>query len=265
VLAIVLAGCSSDESPLRLVGTIEQTLYELVAPVSEFVVSIRVERGQHVDAGDILVQLDPTLATADVARAEARLAAAKTASAVAEHELERSSKLKRAGVASSQDYDRARLGRDEVAARLREAEALLAAARKRERDHTLRSPVAGVVDQIPFDRGERVPAGAVLAVVFHDGPPWVRVWLPETSVALVIPGTRAEIRIDGIAAALTGSVLDVAREPEFTPHYALTERERVHLVYETRVRIENAPPWLRPGVPAEVWLFPAPQLRAADP
>jgi hypothetical protein len=52
-------------------------------------------------------------------------------------------------------------------------------------------------------------------------------------------------------------VLDVAREPEFTPHYALTERDRVHLVYETRVRIENAPAELRPGVPAEVELLPA--------
>ena len=44
----------------------------------------------------------------------------------------------------------------------------------------------------------------------------------------------------------------MAREPEFTPHYALTERDRVHLVYETRVRLQDAPPGLRPGLPAEV-------------
>ena len=51
---------------------------------------------------------------------------------------------------------------------------------------------------------------------------------------------------------LRGSVLDVAREPAFTPHYALTERDRVHLVYEARVRLLDAPPGLRPGLPAEV-------------
>ena len=71
----------------------------------------------------------------------------------------------------------------------------------------------------------------------------------------VVPGTPAEIRIDGIGQALHGSVLDVSREPEFTPHYALTERDRVHLVYETRVRIHDAPASLRPGVPAEVKLL----------
>ena len=49
----------------------------------------------------------------------------------------------------------------------------------------------------------------------------------------------------------------MSREPEFTPHFALTERDRVHLVYETRVGIDGAPADLRPGVPAEVTLFAA--------
>ena len=31
----------------------------------------------------------------------------------------------------------------------------------------------------------------------------------------------------------------------------------MHLVYETRVQIENAPAELRPGLPAEVELLPA--------
>ena len=51
--------------------------------------------------------------------------------------------------------------------------------------------------------------------------------------------------------------MDVAREPEFTPHYALTEHDRVHLVYETRVRILDPPDGLRPGVPARVRLLEA--------
>ena len=189
-------------------GTIEHTLYELVSPVSEFIVAVHVERGQAVEAGDILLELDPTLATADVARAQASLAAATTSSSVAELEF-------RAQLENSSEpawprrkiSKRARLRLDEAAARLREAKALVAAARKRERDHTLRSPATGVVDQLPYDQGERVPAGAVLAVVFDEGPPWVRVWVPETSVALVVPGTRAEIRIDGVPVTLAGSVL----------------------------------------------------------
>jgi HlyD family secretion protein len=111
--------------------------------------------------------------------------------------------------------------------------------------------VAGVVDQIPFDPGERVPVGAVVAVLLADGAPWVRVWVPERAVARIGPGTAASIRIDGVG-RLEGRVLDVAHEAAYTPHYALTERERVHLVYESRVELVGAPAELRPGVAAEV-------------
>jgi HlyD family secretion protein len=80
----------------------------------------------------------------------------------------------------------------------------------------------------------------------------VRVWVPEVRFAELGPGTPAQVRIDGVGGVLRGSVLDVAHEPAFTPHYALTERDRVRLVYETRVRILDPPPGLRPGLPAEV-------------
>jgi HlyD family secretion protein len=174
-------------------------------------------------------------------------------------------KLRRDGVASEQALDRARLAYDEASARLHEAEALLTAAHKRLADLSLSSPVPGVLDQIPFDEGERVPAGAVVGVVLADGEPWVRVWVSESVYVRVLPGTPAEIRIDGLGQLLHGSVLDVAREPEFTPHYALTERDRVHLVYETRVRIEDAPASLRPGVPAEVTILAPAAVITAEP
>jgi HlyD family secretion protein len=235
-----------------------------VAPVSEVIVAVHVELGQAVAPGECLVELDPTLARAEVARAEAALAGARTGATVARHEHERILNLRRRGVASEQDVERGERQRDEARARLGEAEAGLAAARKRVADLSLASPVAGTVDQLPFDAGERVPAGAVLAVVLGRGAPWVRVWLPERSFARVRPGTPARVRIDGLEGELSGSVLDVARQPEFTPHYALTERDRVHLVYETRVRIEAAPPELRPGVPAEVEIFVAAD-RASGP
>jgi HlyD family secretion protein len=255
LLAIFVAvgpGCEGDDGRLLLVGTVERDLIELVAPVSEIIVAVHVARGEAVAPGQVLVELDPTLARAEVARARAALAGARSGATVARHEQERIANLRRRGVASEQDLERAERQRDESRARLEEAEAAVAAAGKRLADVSLASPLAGVVDQLPFDAGERVPAGAVLAVVLGDGAPWVRVWLPEPSFARVRPGTPAVVRIDGLDGPLRAAVLDVARQPEFTPHFALTERDRVHLVYETRVGIEAAPAELRPGVPAEV-------------
>jgi HlyD family secretion protein len=265
VLPLLLAAaCGPEPSSLRLVGTVERTLVELAAPASEVLIEIGVARGDRVAVGQVVARLDPTLAEAELARAEAALAGARTGAAVADIDLERVQQLRRSRVSSEQDLDRARLAHDEAEAQLREAEAALAAARKHLADLALTSPVAGVVDQLPFERGERVPAGAVLAVLLADEAPWVRVWVPETHFAEIGPGTPASVRVDGVADTLRGSVIDVAREPAFTPHYALTERDRIYLVYETRVRIENAPAGLRPGLPAEVEIEaggPAPEAR----
>jgi len=264
-LSLLLAACADDPGELQLVGTVERTQIELVAPISETIVAVHAERGDRVAKGLVLVELDATFARADLSRAEAALASARTAGHVAGDELERARRLRRSRVASEQDLDRAGLARDEAEARLRDAEAQLDAARKRLADLSLASPVDGVLDQLPFDPGERVPAGAVLAIVLGDALPWVRVWIPEESFVRVLPGMPAEVRIDGIDAPLRGSVLDVSRDPEFTPHYALTERDRVHLVYETRVRLLDAPPQLRPGVPAQVLILAPDHVATALP
>jgi HlyD family secretion protein len=75
----------------------------------------------------------------------------------------------------------------------------------------------------------------------------------------------AEVRIDGISGPLRARVLDLAREPAYTPHYALTERERVYLVYQARIEIEDAPAALRPGAPAEVRIALPPLAAAKSP
>lgn len=266
--ATALWACGDGSDQLRLVGSVERTQLELVAPASEVILEIPVSRGDHVMRGQRIVNLDATVALAEVARAEASLAGARTAERIAQQELDRATQLRRGNVASQQELERAELSREEARARQRAAGALLDVAHKRVSDLDLHAPADATVDQLPYEVGERVPAGAVVAVLLEDGAPWVRVWIPEPSVALVYPGTRAEIEIDGFegrGSPFAGFVLDVSREPGFTPHYALTERDRVHLVYEARVEIAEPPRALRPGVPAEVRLHLEPVLRALEP
>lgn len=253
LISVLLLGCR-DARELELVGTLERTQIELVAPISEVIVEVLVVRGQEVEAGQPIVRLDPTLVRADERRAEAVLARARTADRVAARELDRARELLRTRVASEQALEREELERDEASAALREAEAFVDAARKRLEDLDLLAPTAAVVDQLPYEAGERVPAGAVLAVLLVQERPWVRVWLPEPYLAQVRPGLEAEISLDGWPGPLRGRVLEVAREPTFTPHFALTERERAHLAYETRVELLDEPEGVRPGVPATVRL-----------
>jgi len=246
------AGCGTET--LELAGTVERKALELAAPVSAVIVDLPVEVGSPVAAGDVVVQLDTEVAEADLRAYTAAREAAQAALKQAEGEYKRIEGLRKARVSTAQDLDDAVRRRDEAVARVAEKEARIAQAQKRLEELTLRAPGGGVVDQLAFEEGERVPAGGVAAVVLADEQPWVRVWLPARAVARMGTGSEAEIEIEGLDRRLPGRVIDIAREPEFTPHYALTERESAHLVYETRVRIEEAPEALRPGLPARVWL-----------
>ncbi|WP_425605665.1 HlyD family secretion protein [Pseudoxanthomonas daejeonensis] len=71
-LSSFLAGCAAP-SPQAL-GTLEWDRITLPAPVAERIVEVQVREGQAVEAGDVLLRLDPvrTQAQLEVARAQAR-------------------------------------------------------------------------------------------------------------------------------------------------------------------------------------------------
>ncbi len=254
LLALAAAGCGRARV-FHLAGTVERTTLEVAAPISEVIVEIPVKPGQRVGAGEILVKLDTAVAEAEARAHEAALDAAHATLAEAESEFQRVASLAKRRVASPKEMDRARRQRDEALAAAAEREARLMQATKRLEDLTIRAHAAGVVDQLPFEEGERVPAGGVAAVVLVDREPWVRVWVPARAVARVTPEARAEVEIEGLDRRLNGRLEDLSREPEFTPHYALTERESAHLVYRARVVLTDAPDDLRPGLPAQVKLI----------
>ncbi|MCP4202717.1 MAG: efflux RND transporter periplasmic adaptor subunit [bacterium] len=254
LLTVVVAG-GCGKRVLQLAGTVERTTLEITAPISEVIVEIPVTAGSRVTTDQEVVRLDTEVAEAELRAFEAALAAAQATLVEAEEEFRRKTELSRRRVASQQELGRARRQRDEATAVVAEREARVLQANRRLRDLTLRSHDAGVVDQLPFEVGERVPPGAVVAVVQTDDNPWVRVWIPARAVALLTPEARAEVKIEGLSDWFGGRVEEVAREPEFTPHYALTERESAHLVYRARVVLTDAPADLRPGLPARVKLI----------
>ena len=238
------------------VGTVERRTMELAAPISERIVAIPVKTGQQVSQNEVLVRMDDEVASLELKAVQAALSEADAVLVAAEKEHARIAGLAQSRVASVQELDRAKRGLDQAQAMQAERAARVAQAERRLADLTVRASAPGVVDQLPFEVGERVPAGGVVAVVLAAGDPWVRVWLPSRAVSRLRPGDPASVEIGGIAERLSGHIEDVAREPEFTPHFALTERERDHLVYESRIVIDNAPPNLRPGLPATVRLRP---------
>jgi HlyD family secretion protein len=126
----------------------------------------------------------------------------------------------------------------------------------------IRAPRAGVIDALPYELGERPPAGATVIVLLAGEAPYARVYVPEPVRAGVAPGLLAEVRIDGVAEPFAGTVRWVASEASFTPYYALTQRDRSRLSYVAEVTLtEPRAADLPTGVPVEVD-FPA--LRPAS-
>jgi len=252
VAAFLAVGCGDEK--LYLAGSVERTALELAAPISEVIVELPVAVGSKVQNGDVVVRLDTEVAEAELRAYEAAHAAALAGQVEADGEYSRAERLRRADVSTQQALDNAQRKRDEAFALVAEKMARIAQAKKRLRDLTITTFAGGVVDQLPYEVGERVPAGGVVAVVLADEKPWVRVWLPARAVARANPDTPVEVKVEGYDKELTGRLEDVSRESEFTPHYALTEREGAHLVYESRIVLEDAPADLRPGLTAQVRL-----------
>lgn len=250
---VFIIGCSGTEK-LELAGTLERRTLEISAPISEIIVDLPVEVGEHVEKDTVIVQLDTEVVAAELKAHEAAHSAAIALLKEANGEFSRQDRLRRAKISTTQAYDAAKRKRDEALSLVAEKEARIAQAKKRLNDLTIRSRASGYLDQLPYEVGERTPAGGVVAVVIADDKPWVRVWLPTRVVARVRVGQQAKVKVEGLDTWFEAKVEHVSREPEFTPHYALTERETAHLVYETRILLIDPKRDLPPGIPARVKL-----------
>ncbi len=215
----------------------------------------------------------------DIDEARARLDGAKARRVGEEAEFRRVESLEKRKLASSAERDAARARRDSAVAEVAQAtatlESLVRGTTVEELDQaradleradaelatagieldrlTLRATRPGVVDSIPFETGSRPPAGAVVAVILADTAPYARAFVPQPIRALVVPGTEATIRVDGVATAFRGRVRYVAAEPVFTPYFALTERDRSRLAYVAEIElIGQSATELPLGLPVEV-------------
>ena len=120
--------------------------------------------------------------------------------------------------------------------------------------HEIRAPVDGIVDSRVCELGERPVTGQAVLVMLSGNQPYARVYIPESVRVHVVPGTTAEIFIDGLAEPVAGVVRWVASEAAFTPYFALTERDRGRLAYEAKIDVQVERERLPDGVPVDVVL-----------
>jgi RND family efflux transporter MFP subunit len=133
--------------------------------VSGYILSVNFKDGSEVKAGDVLVEIDPSLYKADVQKAQADLENARATHELAKTNVTRLSKARTAKAVSPEEYDQA-VSQEKVAqANVGSAEAALARAEQNLAWTKVRSPIDGVVDRIYVNKGNLVTGGTGQATI----------------------------------------------------------------------------------------------------
>ena len=192
----------------------------------------------------------------------AALEATQAASKEAELKYQRIEKLYKSKVVGKADFDAAKAARDsnkakaqqahdqwlelkngareeDIAqsnAKVQAAQAALEWQSKAREDLTIKAPIDGTIDTLPWHEGDRVTAGTQLISLLS----YARVYLPASALTKIKAGDAIEVFADGIESPIKGRVRNIRSQPAYTPFYALNERDRARLMYLTDIDLINA-------------------------
>lgn len=174
------------------------------------VVRVLAEPGQWVRAGQTLAVIDRRVQAQEAQQLAAQIEVNRADLRLAESELQRGQALVGRGFISQADIDRKRATRDAAAARVRVAEAQLAAARARIGQLDVRAPTDGLILDRNIEVGQVVNGGT--AWVFRmaqNGEMEVRARLSQPDLARLSVGVPATVTPVGSSQSYQGSVWQV--------------------------------------------------------
>lgn len=139
-------------------------------------------------------------------------------------------------------------------AQLQAADARVDAEQARLDNLTIAASRDGILDNLPWNLGERVPLGSPVAIILSEGQPFARVYVPEPARADLKDGDTVQIAVDGITETFAGTVRWISAEPAFTPYYALNQEQRSRLVYLAEIALPPEAGDLPVGLPVTAYL-----------
>ncbi|GBD31608.1 Macrolide export protein MacA [bacterium HR33] len=267
-LALILAACSKEPPPpvyqavpvtvrdivvsASAAGVVEPvTTVEVKSKASGEIIDVRVETGDVVRAGQLLVKVDPRVPANALRQAEADLEVAKAQLANAQSQLRRAEELFKTQSITEQEYEAARLQAANANAQLVRAERALEDARIAFEDTDVRAPTDGVIISKAVEVGtviasaiSQVTGGTTLLTMANLDTVQVRALVDETDIGKIQPGMDVTITVDAFPnRPFRGSVLKI--EPQAVTQQNVT-------MFPVLVRIPNPGHLLKPGMNAEV-------------
>lgn len=225
VVTTAMVKKDSWESCLTAVGSLEAVQGVVItAELKGKVVHIAFEPGTLVKAGDLLVQQDTSVESAQLRAAEAALMLAKI-------NFERIKKLVANNTVSQSDFDNADAQLKEAAAQVDNIRAVIA-------KKTIRAPFSGRLGIRQVNLGQTLNEGDEIVSLQSLDPIYVNFLLPQQRLAQVYPGLAIRLTTD----AFPGQVISgkiTAINPQVD---AATRNIRI------QATVENPAELLRPGM-----------------
>jgi RND family efflux transporter MFP subunit len=162
---------------------------------------ILAKKGSPVAEGQVIAQLDPELADAQVLQAEAAVKAADAQAAIAADVANRNAELAKSNTISEAQLRNTTSSAAAAAAQLQAAKAQLAQARANRRRHDLRAPFGGVLIDAPDQVGATVAPGTSLFTIEQLDPLVLKLTVSDTARALLKVGTRVRVESVGAGAS----------------------------------------------------------------
>lgn len=289
ILAVtaLLAGCGA-ETPDAF-GNFEATEVTVSAELQGRLLSFSAREGERLAAGAVVGQIDTTAlalqreelasrrGTAELrsTEADAQMRVLRAQLTTAQETYQRTRRLYRAEAATAQQLNEtegavrvlnariqaARAGSEAARTQTAGAEAQIAEIGERIRKGTIVNPSAGTVLTTFVEPGEFVQPGMPLYRIAPLDTLELRVYVSESQLAGLRLGQQAEIHLDGSGGertTLSGRVVWIASEAEFTPTPIQTRDERTSQVYAVKIRLPNPSGAAKIGMPADVDFTPDP-------
>ncbi|RDZ28562.1 efflux RND transporter periplasmic adaptor subunit [Lysobacter silvisoli] len=172
------------------------------------VTALKVDVGQSVRKGQVLLELDHRTLDSELAQAEASLRQAQASLSLAQVSYERGAKLAAQQLISAGNLDELRATRVQAEAQTATARAGRDAAQLRRDFAELRAPADGVISKRLVQAGQVVSAGTELLRLIRDGRLEWRAELPEEQLATVAVGNTVELPYGG--QTITGRIRAVS-------------------------------------------------------
>jgi len=169
--------------------------------------AIRAKKGEKVKTGQILGQLDSEISDAQVAQAQAGLAAAEAASSLAEEMARRNTELKADGTISEVENLSSQTSSKQALAQVLMAKAQLSQALAARKRHDLRAPFEATVVNAPTEIGGTIAPGMPVFSLQQVDTLVLKTTVSEEVRALVKLGTKVQVSAVGSNAATEEAVV----------------------------------------------------------